>query len=65
MHMEYRYGLMTIQWDDKDKALVLIDQRRLPNRLEYIRCKSHEQVADCIKSMAVRGAPAIGVAAAF
>ncbi|MFN4336884.1 MAG: S-methyl-5-thioribose-1-phosphate isomerase [Candidatus Nitrosocaldus sp.] len=63
--MEYRYGLMTLQWDDKDKSLVLIDQRRLPNRLEYIRCRSHEEVAECIKSMAVRGAPAIGVAAAF
>ncbi|MCS6768774.1 MAG: S-methyl-5-thioribose-1-phosphate isomerase [Candidatus Nitrosocaldus sp.] len=63
--MEYRYGLMTVQWDDEDRSLVLIDQRRLPNRLEYIRCRSHEQVAECIRSMAVRGAPAIGVAAAF
>ncbi len=56
-------SLLTVQWDNN--TLILIDQRRLPNKLEYIRCKSYQEVAECIKSMAVRGAPAIGVSAAL
>lgn len=59
------YGLQTIRWDDKDKSILLIDQRKLPNRLEYVRCREYQEVAECIKNLAVRGAPAIGVAAAL
>ncbi len=59
------YGLLTIRWDDKDNSILLIDQRKLPNRLEYIRCTDYKQVAECIKNLAIRGAPAIGVAAAL
>lgn len=43
----------------------LIDQRLLPERLEYIDCTTWEQVAEAISGMVVRGAPAIGIAAAF
>lgn len=43
----------------------MIDQRRLPGRLDYLTCKTCAEVAEAIRSMAVRGAPAIGVAAAF
>jgi methylthioribose-1-phosphate isomerase len=43
----------------------LIDQTKLPNKLEFIECSTSEDVADCIKGMNIRGAPAIGVAAAF
>jgi methylthioribose-1-phosphate isomerase len=53
----------TVEW--KDGEVVLIDQRRLPAEQVMIRCRSHSQVAAAIKDMAIRGAPAIGVAAAF
>jgi len=53
----------TVEWQDGE--VVLIDQRRLPAEQVMIRCRSHSQVAAAIKDMAIRGAPAIGVAAAF
>ncbi|HYP49030.1 MAG TPA: S-methyl-5-thioribose-1-phosphate isomerase [Thermoleophilaceae bacterium] len=46
-------------------ALMLLDQRALPEEERWLRCESAEQVADAIRSMAVRGAPAIGLAAAY
>jgi len=49
---------------DRD-AVVLIDQRRLPDEEVYLRCRDHHEVARAIKDMAIRGAPAIGVAAAY
>lgn len=55
------YTERTVKWEDGE--VVLIDQTKLPLRLQYIRCRSHVEVADAIRSMAVRGAPAIGVAA--
>lgn len=45
--------------------LQLLDQRRLPLQTEYLRCDTHDDVADAIHAMAVRGAPAIGIAAAY
>ena len=45
--------------------LELIDQRLLPSRIEYVRCDDAESVAEAIRDMVVRGAPAIGCAAAF
>jgi methylthioribose-1-phosphate isomerase len=45
--------------------LVLLDQRRLPGEEVYVECRSWPEVADAIRTLAVRGAPAIGVAAAF
>jgi len=53
----------TLRW--RDDRLELIDQRLLPARFEYVRCKNAVEVADAIRSMVVRGAPAIGCAAAF
>jgi len=55
--------LMTVRW--KDNSVVMIDQTKLPDKLVYVKCTNYEQVADCIKRLVVRGAPAIGVAAAF
>jgi methylthioribose-1-phosphate isomerase len=52
-----------VEW--KDGEVVLLDQRRLPAEEVYLRCVEAGQVAKAIKEMAVRGAPAIGVAAAF
>jgi methylthioribose-1-phosphate isomerase len=46
-------------------AVVLLDQRRLPNEVVEVRCASAAEVADAIRTMVVRGAPAIGVAAAY
>jgi methylthioribose-1-phosphate isomerase len=55
--------LPTVGFDRE--AVVLIDQRRLPDEEVYLRCLDHHQVAVAIKEMAIRGAPAIGVAAAY
>ncbi len=55
--------LPTITWD-KDRA-ILIDQRLLPSQEVYLECLDHIQVAEAIEKMAIRGAPAIGVAAAY
>jgi len=53
----------TIQWIDG--AVVMIDQRRLPLEEKYVTCRSFQEVAAAIRDMAIRGAPAIGVAAAM
>lgn len=44
---------------------MLIDQTKLPNKLVHVRCNDYKEVADAIKKLVVRGAPAIGVTAAF
>jgi methylthioribose-1-phosphate isomerase len=49
----------------EDGALLVLDQRRLPAEETWLSCKSPEQVAEAIRSLAVRGAPAIGLAAAY
>src|SRR5919106_1536562 len=46
-------------------CVVLLDQRRLPERVEYLECRSAAEVAEAIRTLAVRGAPAIGIAAAY
>jgi methylthioribose-1-phosphate isomerase len=53
----------TIQWIDG--AVVMIDQRRLPRETTYVTCHGYREVADAIRTMVIRGAPAIGVAAAM
>lgn len=55
--------LLTVTW--KDNSVVLIDQTKLPNKLVYVKCKDYREVADAIRKLVVRGAPAIGVTAAF
>jgi methylthioribose-1-phosphate isomerase len=45
--------------------LVLLDQRRLPEQVAYLECRSAAEVAEAIRTLAVRGAPAIGIAAAY
>ena len=55
--------LLTVEW--KNNCLILIDQTKLPSKLCYVRCKSYIDVADAIKKLVVRGAPAIGVTGAF
>jgi methylthioribose-1-phosphate isomerase len=53
----------TLEWCDG--ALRLIDQRRLPGELVFLDCRTVAEVADAISTLAVRGAPAIGAAAAY
>ena len=53
----------TLRW--RGARLELIDQRALPHRLEYVSCTNAAEVSEAIRTMVVRGAPAIGCAAAF
>src|SRR5215475_4119232 len=53
----------TIQWTDA--GVVMIDQTRLPLEETYVTCRTYEEVATAIRDMIIRGAPAIGVAAAM
>jgi methylthioribose-1-phosphate isomerase len=57
--------MRTLEWETSAKTLKMIDQRVLPSQLTYLHLSSFQEVADCIRQMAVRGAPAIGVAAAY
>jgi methylthioribose-1-phosphate isomerase len=56
-------GVEPIRW--RGDRLELLDQRLLPDKTAYVTCRTAEQVARAIRDMAVRGAPAIGCAAAF
>src|SRR5204863_2161833 len=49
----------------EDDVVVMIDQRKLPSQEVYVRCRTAAEVARAIKTMVIRGAPAIGVAAAM
>jgi methylthioribose-1-phosphate isomerase len=53
----------TIQWTSA--GVVMIDQTRLPREETYVTCATYREVADAIRTMVIRGAPAIGVAAAM
>jgi methylthioribose-1-phosphate isomerase len=55
--------LPVIQW--KDDHILLLDQRKLPSKVEYLTCKRYTDIINSIKKMAIRGAPAIGIAAAM
>ena len=55
--------LPTIEW--RDDAVVMVDQRKLPAEEIYLSCRTAAEVARAIRSMVIRGAPAIGVAAAM
>ena len=52
-----------IEW--RDGTLILLDQTKLPTHVEYLHCTDWRQVAEAIKMLRVRGAPAIGVAAGY
>jgi len=51
--------------DLQDDVIVMVDQRKLPAQEIYVRCRTAPEVAKAIRTMVIRGAPAIGVAAAF
>ena len=56
-------GLRTIEW--KNNTVVMIDQTKLPNKLVFVKYTDYKDVANAIKTLVVRGAPAIGVSGAF
>src|SRR6202012_6303754 len=58
-----RFAESSITWDDG--ALVVIDQRALPHELRQLRITTVDEVIDAIQTLAIRGAPAIGVSGAF
>ena len=57
--------MRTVAWDYEKNELRMIDQRRLPATLLFVSYRDHKSVAQAIQDMVVRGAPAIGAAAAF
>ncbi len=56
-------GYDTIRWEDN--KVVLLDQRLLPTQEVYLTCTDYREVVEAIRTLAIRGAPAIGVAAAM
>lgn len=61
--MRPRQEVMPLRWEEG--TLMVLDQRRLPAEEAWLRCETVEQVAGCIRKLAVRGAPAIGLAGAY
>jgi methylthioribose-1-phosphate isomerase len=54
-----------VRFEEDGPAVVLLDQRRLPDEVSYLDCRSVDEVVDAIRTLAVRGAPAIGIAAGY
>jgi len=54
-----------MRWSAEENCLELLDQTRLPAEIVYLKCRDYRDVADAIKRLSVRGAPAIGAAAAY
>ena len=52
-------SLKTVEW--KDNKVIMIDQTKLPIKLEFVEFSDYNQVAHAIKTLVVRGAPAIGL----
>lgn len=57
--------LLAVRWDEEQDRLILLDQTKLPNSIEYKSYHKTDDVYNAIKNMIVRGAPAIGVTAAY
>ena len=57
--------MRTVEWDHSDHSVKLIDQRLLPAEFKVVSFHDYEGIADAIREMVVRGAPAIGATAAF
>ena len=59
------YEERTIKWNRDSNSVVMIDQTLLPTKLEFVECRTVPELVDAIKTMKIRGAPAIGVAGAM
>jgi len=60
---ETKFSIKTVEW--KNNRVIMIDQTKLPNKLDFVEYDDYNQVADAIRNLVVRGAPAIGVSGAF
>ncbi|MDD9898659.1 MAG: S-methyl-5-thioribose-1-phosphate isomerase [Candidatus Melainabacteria bacterium] len=58
-------SLRPLAWNEANQGVTLIDQRLLPYELKQVEVKSHTEMADAISEMVLRGAPLIGIAAAY
>jgi methylthioribose-1-phosphate isomerase len=58
-------SLRPLSWNESNQSVTLIDQRMLPYKLEKVEIKNYMQMADAISDMVLRGAPLIGIAAAY
>lgn len=56
-------SLRTVEW--KNNSVIMIDQTKLPNNLVFVKYTNYQEVANAIRTLVVRGAPAIGVSGAF
>ncbi len=65
MNAGNKLGFETVTLDDEASALVIVDQTRLPNERKILRLETQKEIWDAIYLLQVRGAPAIGVAAAY
>ena len=63
--MTEREVLRPVRWDEKRVEVSILDQRALPAVEAWLGLRNADEVADAIRTLAVRGAPAIGVAAAY
>src|SRR6056297_568591 len=57
--------MRTIDWNEENKSIVMIDQTLLPVEYKVIECKTLGSLCEAIKSLRVRGAPALGAAGAY
>ena len=60
---ETNFSIKTVEW--KNNRVIMIDQTKLPNKLDFVEYDDYNQVADAIRNLVVRCAPAIGVSGAF
>ncbi len=58
-------GFFAVEYEPREHAVVMLDQRRLPTEVVYHRLRTPDEVAQAIRDMVVRGAPAIGISAAY
>lgn len=65
IQLQHRLGFETVALDDEASALVIIDQTKLPNQKRILRLTTQKEIWDAIYLLQVRGAPAIGVTAAY
>ncbi|MDR0767057.1 MAG: S-methyl-5-thioribose-1-phosphate isomerase [Methanosarcinales archaeon] len=57
--------MRTIEWDNSDSSIKMIDQTLLPGELKTIKCKNVAELCEAIQSLRIRGAPALGICGAF
>ena len=65
MENNLTFDLETVYLDDENNAIVLLDQTLLPNEIKYLSLTTQPEIREAIKELRVRGAPAIGITAAY